>query len=114
MSILQCRSAVRAKDGKWDEAQSIAAKMATDANTRPGTIAYEIYLDESAHQLINIAAYRDADAWLAHTKSNPFSREYMSVCDLVSLEVHGDPPPDLLAMIKTFGNTTIYPALAHD
>jgi quinol monooxygenase YgiN len=114
MAILQARAVVRAKEGKWDEARSIAAKQTADANTRPGTIAYEIYLDEDARQLINLAAYRDPESWLAHTRSNPYSRDYMAVCELVSLEVHGDPSAELLEIIRSFGSARVYPALAHD
>jgi quinol monooxygenase YgiN len=113
MTILQARAIVKAKDGQWEEAQRIASRQVSDANTRPGTLAYEIYVDEANHQLINLAAYRDADSWLAHTRSNPFSTQYMQACELVSLEVHGEPTHELLETIRSFGCASIYPAVSH-
>jgi quinol monooxygenase YgiN len=114
MAILQARAVVKVKDGMWDQALDIAAKQAADANTRVGTLAYEMYRDDEGARLINIAAYRDADAWLAHTQSNPFSGAYMATCELESLEVHGEPTPELLAIIRSFGAAVVYPAVPHD
>lgn len=113
MAILQARAVVKVRDGMWDKAIGVAAQQAADANTRPGTLAYEIYRDDEGHRLINIAAYRDADAWLAHTRSNPFSRAYMSTCELESLEVHGEPTAELLEIIHSFGGAVVYPAVPH-
>ena len=112
MGILQSYVIVAAKPGQWDEARRIARLQVDDANSRPATLAYEIYEDAEQSHLINIAAYRDADAWLAHTKSNPHSKAYMQVCELVSLHVHGDPTPELRAIIESFGSAKIYPPIA--
>ena len=113
MTILQARAVVRAKDGRWEDAKSIASQQVSDANTRPGTLVYEIYTDESSHQLINLAAYRDAESWLAHTRSNPFSKQYMEACELVCLEVHGEPTAELLELIRSFGSAPVYAAISH-
>jgi quinol monooxygenase YgiN len=114
MAILQARAVVKVREGMWEQALAIAAQQAADANTRPGTLAYEIYRDDDGQRLVNIAAYRDADAWLAHTRSNPYSRSYMSTCDLESLEVHGNPTPELLEIIHSFGSAVVYPAVPHE
>lgn len=106
-SILQSRAVVTAKPGAWASAKAVARKQVENAHTRAGTLVYEIYVDDDRQQLINIAAYEDADAWLAHIRNNPYSSEYMALVDLVSLEVHGEPTPELSAAIATFGNVQL-------
>lgn len=109
MSVLQSRAVVAAKPGKWDEAREVARRQVENAHTREGTLVYEIYADEANGHLVNLAAYRDADAWLAHVRSNPHSATYMTLVDLVSLEVHGEPTPELQAAIAAFGSVVILP-----
>ena len=111
MGVLQSRVVVAVKPGHWEQARRIGREQVDDANTRSGTLAYEIYEDEANSHLINIAAYRDADAWLTHTRSNPHTKHYMQHCKLVSIEVHGDPSPELRAMIESFGSARIHPAI---
>ena len=108
MAMLQSRVVVKVKAGQWDEARRIARLQVDDANTRPATLAYQIYEDEPNSHLICIAAYRDDDAWLAHSKSNPHAKDYMEHCELASIEVHGDPSAELRAMIESYGSAVIY------
>lgn len=111
MGIIQSRVVVAAKSGHWDEARKVGRLQVDDANTRPGTLAYEIYENEQRHELINLATYCDADAWLVHTRSNPHARDYMQHCEVVSIEVHGEPTPELRAIIESFGSARIYPSI---
>ena len=108
MAILQSRVVVKVKPDQWDEARRIGRLQVDDANTRPATLSYEIYEDEPNSHLICIAAYRDDDAWLAHSKSNPHAKAYMEHCDVVSIEVHGAPSPELRELIESFGSAVIY------
>lgn len=108
MAVLQSRVVVKVKPGQWDEARRIARLQVDDANTRPATLAYQIYEDEPNSHLICIAAYRDDEAWLAHSKSNPHAKAYMETCEVVSIEVHGDPSAKLRGMIESFGSAVIY------
>ncbi len=111
MSIIQSRVVVVAKPGQWEEARRIARLQVDDANTRSGTLAYEIYEDAGQSHLINLAAYRDADAWQEHTRSNPHAKTYMQHCEVVSIEVHGNPTPELRAVIESYGSARIYPSI---
>jgi quinol monooxygenase YgiN len=109
MSVLQSRAVVAARPDTWEEAKAVARQQVENANTREGTLVYEIYVNEADRTLINLAAYRDADAWLTHVRSNPFSTTYMTLVDLVSLEVHGEPTPELQEAIAAFGAVQAYP-----
>lgn len=109
MTVLQSRAVVAAKPGKWDEACAVAREQVTNAHTREGTLVYEIYADEATGQLVNLAAYKDVSAWLTHIRNNPHSKTYMTLVDLVSLEVHGEPTPELQAAIAAFGDVVVLP-----
>ncbi|MFE5700764.1 putative quinol monooxygenase [Rhodococcus koreensis] len=112
MSLLQCRSVVAVKAGQWEAAKEVASEQVRDANQRPGTLVYEIYVDEPAHRLVQMAVYRDAEGWLSHSRSNPHAARYMTMVDLVSLEVHGDATPELKEILAGFGAAVILPSVS--
>ncbi|MFD9665085.1 putative quinol monooxygenase [Rhodococcus sp. NPDC059968] len=103
---------VAVKTGHWDAAKEVAREQVRDANERPGTLVYEIYADESAHRLVQMAVYRDVEGWLSHSRNNPHAARYMTMVDLVSLEVHGDPTPELEELLAGFGAAAILPSVS--
>ncbi|MFE5700744.1 hypothetical protein [Rhodococcus koreensis] len=112
MSVIRARAVNQARPETWASAKSTAAKMVRSARDFDGIGHYEMYVDETRLQLVNLAEYEDEAAWRRWIEANrPNGAELMRSVDVASMEVYGALSPELSRSISSYADSTIYQTL---
>jgi quinol monooxygenase YgiN len=93
-------------DGKFEAFEKIAESMLAASRSEPGTLGYDWCLSSDHRHCRLLEAYANADAVVAHL-AGPVVQVYvpkvLTVAELSSFEVYGDPGPKASAMLAGFG-----------
>ncbi|MEV6655064.1 hypothetical protein [Streptomyces sp. NPDC051219] len=112
MSVIRSRAVNQGRPATWPQAKAIAGQMVEFARQFEGIRYYEMYVDEDAMRLVNLAEYVDEAAWRAWIQANkPLGAELMSTVDVAAMEVYGEPSPELEKSILSYASATIYSTL---
>jgi quinol monooxygenase YgiN len=100
-------------DGQAEKCKACHADCAANVKaTEPGTSRYESFISEDGKEMVFLETYADSDAVLAHA-TNPVNsgNQLLSIAQLTSLELFGDPSPQVRAALEPFG-AKFYPFVA--
>lgn len=98
MSQLQVTARLRVHDGKLAEFKAAAEACVTSVREKDsGTLQYDWFFNEDETECVVRERYRDSDAVLEHIENmgGAFGA-LLATCD-ISLELYGDPSPELMA-----------------
>jgi quinol monooxygenase YgiN len=98
MSELQVTARLRVHDGKLAEFKAAAEQCAASVREKDsGTLQYDWFFNEDETECVVRERYRDSDAILEHIGNlGDTLGALLGACDM-SLELYGDPSPDLMA-----------------
>ncbi len=94
---------------KMDAFKAAARNLAkTTADKDSGTIRYEWYLDEAKGACTAIEEYRDSAAFVSHMVNVESElATLMTVCEITSVRVFGDPGEEVRSVLEPFGATIV-------
>ena len=109
MSAIFVRARCAIKPGRLEDVRAAAAGLRQHTQGAPGVIAYEHFIDGAADEFIGVEGYDSETALLDHIAENDFGALFDAV-DLVLLQVHGEPSPELVESLQAMAAVEVFPA----
>jgi len=91
----------RFHEGKLDEFKRLAAEARDIVRAKdPGTLQYDVYLNDDGSECVVIERYRDSEALIEHAANlADLSEEILAIVTVVHGEVLGEPSDELRARL---------------
>ena len=104
MNKISATALFRIKPGKLDEFKILIASLVRVTKEQdPGTLVYEVYLNEEKMECVFLESYKDSQSVLAHAGNvGHLLEEAQKIADQ-SLEVYGDPDEQLKKILDDMG-----------
>ena len=106
MQYIQLRAICKIHDGKLDEFETAARKLLAAVQEKDtGTLQYDWFFSPDRSVCVVHETYADSDAVMQHMANmGDLLRDLVKLSDL-SLELFGDPSPELAAAAAAFSPT---------
>ena len=88
-------------EGRRDEYLRLTERAnALVAANEPGTLQYDLFLNDDQSECVIVERYRDSDAAMAHAENvGPLFGDVLATVEIVHGELLGEPSPELRARL---------------